>query len=96
MCDLNPYSRCVIYMNRNQSEIRVLWNRNQSDVGPPKNGVIALWPNTRVVKCKYYVSQNQNGFNNKIHWYGILLTFMSRFTARLQWTKICVLSNLSN
>jgi len=36
---------------------------------PPKNGVIALWPNTRVVKCKYYVSQKQNGFNNKIHWY---------------------------
>jgi len=21
--------------------------------GPPKNGEIALWPNTRVVKCKY-------------------------------------------
>ena len=21
---------------------------------PPKNGLIALWPNTRVVKCKYY------------------------------------------
>ena len=34
---------------------------------PPKNGVIALWPNTRVVKCKYYVSQKQNGFNKKIH-----------------------------
>jgi len=28
---------------------------------PPKNGVIALWPNTRVVKCKYYVSQKQMG-----------------------------------
>ena len=24
------------------------------------------WPNTHVVKCKYYVSQKQNGFNNKI------------------------------
>ena len=48
---------------------------------PPKNGVIALWPNTRVVKCKYYVSQKQNGFNNKIHWYSILLTFIHKFTA---------------
>jgi len=28
---------------------------------PPKNGVIALWPNTSVVKCKYYVSQKQMG-----------------------------------
>jgi len=44
---------------------------------PCKNGVIALWPNMRVVKCQYYVSQKQNGFNNKIHWYSILLTFIS-------------------
>jgi len=36
---------------------------------PPKNGVIALWPNTGVEKFKYYVSEKQNGFNNKIHWY---------------------------
>jgi len=50
---------------------------------PPKNWVIALWPNTRVVKCKYYVSQKQNGFNNKIHWYSILLNFIFKFTARL-------------
>ena len=50
---------------------------------PPKNGVIALWPNKRVVKCKYYVSQKQNGFNNKIHWYSILLTLIFKFTARL-------------
>jgi len=63
---------------------------------PPKNGVIALWPNTRVVKCKYYVSQKQNGFNNKIHWYSILLTFIFKFTERLWWTKIYVISNLSN
>jgi len=41
---------------------------------PPKNGLIALRPNTRVVKCKYYVSQKQNGFNNKIQWYDISLT----------------------
>jgi len=54
------------------------WHMN-----PPKNGVITLWPNTRVVKCKYYVSQKKNGFNNKIHWYSILLTFVSKFTARL-------------
>ena len=31
---------------------------------PPKNGKIALWPNTRVVKCKYRVSQKQIGLNN--------------------------------
>jgi len=34
-----------------------------------------MWPNTRVVKRKYYVSQKPNGFNNKIHLYSILLTF---------------------
>ena len=33
------------------------------ELDPPKNGVLALWPNTRVVKCKYDVSQKQNGFN---------------------------------
>ena len=49
----------------------------------PKNGVIALWSNTRVVKCKYYVSQKQNEFNNKIHWYNTLLTFIYKFTAGL-------------
>ena len=54
---------------------------------PPTNGVIALWPNTRVVKCQYYVSQKQNGYNDKIYWYSILLTFISKFTARLLWTK---------
>ena len=62
---------------------------------PPKNGVIALWSNTRVVKCKYYVSQKQNGFNNKICSYSILLTFIFKFTARLLWTKIFVPGNLS-
>ena len=50
---------------------------------PLKNGVIALWPNTRVVKCKYYVSQKQNRFINKIPWYSILLTLIFKFTARL-------------
>jgi len=54
-----------------------------SGTDPPKNGVIALWTNTRVVKCKYYVSQKQNGLNNKIYWYSILLTFIFKFTARL-------------
>jgi len=28
---------------------------------PPKNREIALWPNTRVVKCKYYVLQKLMG-----------------------------------
>ena len=38
---------------------------------------IALWPKTRVVKFTYSVSQKQNGFNNKGHWYNISLTFTS-------------------
>ena len=44
-----------------------------------KNGLIALLPNTRVVKCKYSVSQKQNVFNNK---YNILLTFILKFRDR--------------
>jgi len=67
----------------------------ETDKRPPQNGEIALWPNTRVVKRKYYASQKQNGFNNKIHSYSILLTFIFKFTARLSWTKIFVPSNLS-
>ena len=63
---------------------------------PPKNGEIAPRPNTRVVKCRYYVSQKQNGINYKIHSYSILLTCIFKFTARLIWTNIIVLSNLSN
>ena len=43
---------------------------------PPKNGLIALWPNTRAVKCEYSVSQKHNGFNNKDDWYNFLLTFV--------------------
>ena len=41
---------------------------------PPKNGEIALWPSTRAVKCKYYVSQKRNVFNNKIQLFNIILT----------------------
>ena len=37
----------------------------------PKNGKIALWPNTRVAKCTYYVSQKQNEFNNEKQWYNM-------------------------
>jgi len=62
---------------------------------PPKNGVIALLPNTRVVKCKYYVSQKTNGFNDQIHLYSILPTVIFKFTATLSWTKTFVPSNLS-
>ena len=50
--------------------------------GPPKNGEITLWPNTRVVKRKYYVSQKWNTSNHKPQWYKILLTCMPTFTAR--------------
>jgi len=44
---------------------------------PPKNGEIALWPNTCVVKCKYCVSQKQNEANDKAQWYNVFLTFVS-------------------
>ena len=47
-----------------------------SRVHPPKKGEIALWPNTRIVKCKYFVSQKRNEANDKVQWYNILLTFM--------------------
>ena len=63
---------------------------------PPKNGEIALWSSTRVVKCKYDVSQKQNDLNDKNQWYNILLTCIYQFIARLLWTKTFVLSNLSN
>jgi len=45
----------------------------------------ALWIK---IKWKYYVSQKQNGFNNKIHWYSILLTFIYKLTEGLLCTKI--------
>jgi len=47
-------------------------------------------------KIKRYVSPKQNGFNNKIQWYSMLVTFVFKFMARLLWTKNFVLSNLSN
>ena len=36
---------------------------------PPKNGEIALWPNTLVVKCKYCVSQKRNEANDMRQWH---------------------------
>jgi len=44
---------------------------------PPKNGEIAMWPNMRVVKCKYCVSQKRYEANDKAQWYNVLLTFVS-------------------
>jgi len=46
-------------------------NRITTRLNPPKNGVIALWPNTRVVKCKYCVSPTRN----VAKWFNVLLTF---------------------
>jgi len=51
---------------------------DQVVMAAPKYGEIALWPNTRVVKCKYCVSQKQN----KIQWYSILLTLICKFNSR--------------
>jgi len=50
-----------------------LWH---NAVMPLKNGEIALWLNTRVVKCKYCVSQKRYEANDKIQWYNVLLTFI--------------------
>ena len=43
---------------------------------PPKTGELALWPNTRVVKCTYCVSQKRKEANDQGWWYNILLTFI--------------------
>jgi len=88
-----PIMYASVYMNMHTY---MCCYRVHANVYPPKNGEIALWPNTRVVKCKYCVSQKQNGFNNNVQWYIILLTFILKFTARLLLTKTFVLSNLSN
>jgi len=52
--------------------------RDVKETYPPKNGVIVLWPNTRVVKCKYCVSQKRN----EAKWFNVVLTFIFKFTAR--------------
>ena len=77
-------SRCVFTGSFNQQLIISPDVRpDDSDVRcPPKNEVIALWPNTRVVNCKYYVSQKLNGFNNKIHYYCILVIIIFKLRAR--------------
>jgi len=41
----------------------------------PKTGEIALWPNTRVVKCTFMFAQTPNDYNNKNYWYNFLDTF---------------------
>jgi len=64
-------------------------------ISPPKDGEIALWSATNcwyVVKC---VSPKWNQSNNKIQWYNILVTFISKFNCRQYETKIYVFSNLS-
>ena len=54
-----------------------------------------FWANMRVVKCKYYVSQKPNGFNNNVHSDSILLTFIYKLTSILLWTRIFLYSNIS-
>ena len=44
---------------------------------------IALLLNTRVVKCKYHVSQKCNESNDEVQWYHVLLSLQFYFTARL-------------
>jgi len=71
---------CFVFFLKTQLEV-FLKNKCLFDI-PPKNGVIALWPNTRVVKCKYCVSQKRNEANKKNQWVNVLLTFIFQFTAR--------------
>jgi len=47
------------------------------------------------MKCKYYVSQKQNAFNNQFYSSSILLTFIYTLMTRLLCTKLYVLSNLT-
>ena len=63
------WKECDIYDILNKKECYMTYSTTK----PHKNGEILLWSNTRVVK--YYVSQKQNGLNNKSQWYNILLTF---------------------
>ena len=70
------FERCVAWLTE-------IFEITPSDVEldsfiPHKNGVIALWPHTRVVKCKYCVSQKRN----EAKWFNILPTFIFKFTAR--------------
>jgi len=46
--------------------------RNRGVWTPPKNGVIALWVITRVVKCKYCVSQKRRSELEGIGEFGLL------------------------
>jgi len=75
---VNPITRFVTFVLKKTQSSK---HSSLENLAPPKNGVIALWPNTRVVKCKHFVSQKQNGFNNKIHWYSVLLTFLFKSVA---------------
>ena len=50
----------------------------------PKSGGIALWPNTRFVKCNYCVSQNRNEANDKVQCYSILLTSTMKFRTTIE------------
>jgi len=65
--------------------MRPIYTQTQ-ETYPPKNGEITLWPYTRIVKCKFYVSQKQNGFNTKNQRYNIysILYFYSRLGFRLK------------
>jgi len=58
-CDDPTSILVIVYVNPNEIYMnsRELYT-NPGD--PPKNGLIALWPNTRVVKCDYCVSQKRN------------------------------------
>jgi len=71
-CHKTPHMK--VFLGRSQL------SQDAGQLRPPKIGEIALWSNTRVVKCKYDVSQKQNGFDNKNQWYNIVLTFIFSFT----------------
>jgi len=49
---------------------------------PPKNGEIALWSNTSVVKCKYHVSQKKK-MGSIISTSGTIFDLLLYFNSRL-------------
>jgi len=64
-------------------DVEISFSTKREVCRPPKNAEIALSPNTRVVKCKYCISQKRKQDNDKIQWYNISVIFIIQFTARL-------------
>jgi len=61
-----------------------------------EDGEIALWSATNRWYVVKHVSQKRNQSNDKTRWYNILVTCTREFNSGRYYTKIWLLSNLSN